>query len=453
MKWLALCLVSVISGETPPTTQQLYMHYFDTEDIFSLPSGVDPLKHDHEIIVSLTSYPERIETTGLAIESLLRQTLKPNRIILNLFEGEFPDHKLPELLELQLKRGLEINWCPENHKVFLKVIPTLQKYKNAWVISIDDDSIYSKDLIKELYETSQLYPKSVIAKAVRQTEEKDGHIPPIAFWKFSERARTLDTWGPSQNLIPEGYQGVLYPSFLFSEDSLKNLAYKNICPSDDDLWMYYLTVQNELSVVKIPSISEAITIFGSQNTDQTLFKQNEANNYQKYNDAFQKLLESYFTKSSKKLVSYKQFIRASTESPLLKTTVSNSQNQDLFRVPVSFNDGFYLLMEYGLPIKEFGFEISILWDKFNPSETPYSLYLKGIPLAFLKETTGKYLIFRKSDNAMIGSGTVSSSTPYFLIQDSKNTEEDYVILTDLYPFRGKFLFSFIVNEIELEKGK
>ena len=41
---------------------------------------------DNEIVVSLTSYGKRVETVYLAIASMMRQSLKPNRIVLCLAE-------------------------------------------------------------------------------------------------------------------------------------------------------------------------------------------------------------------------------------------------------------------------------------------------------------------------------------------------------------------------------
>lgn len=102
-------------------------NYIEAEiiaDFLSQGSGVTSAKRAEEVIISLTSYPARFATTWLAIESLLRQSERPDRIILNLFEGEFPGRVLPWFIREQMKRGLEINWCPENLKVCLNLAPT-----------------------------------------------------------------------------------------------------------------------------------------------------------------------------------------------------------------------------------------------------------------------------------------------------------------------------------------
>ena len=43
----------------------------------------------------------------LAIESLLRQTHQPNRIVLVLSEEEYPSREIHPLIQMQTKRGLK----------------------------------------------------------------------------------------------------------------------------------------------------------------------------------------------------------------------------------------------------------------------------------------------------------------------------------------------------------
>ena len=45
-------------------------------------NGINQVKRKENIIVSLTSYPKRIGTVWLTIETLLRQSVKPDEIIL-----------------------------------------------------------------------------------------------------------------------------------------------------------------------------------------------------------------------------------------------------------------------------------------------------------------------------------------------------------------------------------
>ena len=58
----------------------------------------------NKIIVSLTSYPLRIQCAIIVIKSLLKQTIKPDKIILWLAKSDFPRKNKdlpPDLLSLK----------------------------------------------------------------------------------------------------------------------------------------------------------------------------------------------------------------------------------------------------------------------------------------------------------------------------------------------------------------
>ena len=75
-------------------------------------------------IVSLTSFPARINEVWICIDSLMRQTFKPDKIILWLADSQFPDRVLPESLRKYEKKGLSICWCDDlrSYKKFFYTI-------------------------------------------------------------------------------------------------------------------------------------------------------------------------------------------------------------------------------------------------------------------------------------------------------------------------------------------
>lgn len=76
--------------------------------------GVNKGYRKEKNVVSLTSYPKRISTVWITIETLLWQSIKPDVIILWLADSQFDGvESLPrELLNLQ-KRGLSIRFCDD----------------------------------------------------------------------------------------------------------------------------------------------------------------------------------------------------------------------------------------------------------------------------------------------------------------------------------------------------
>ena len=60
-------------------------------------SGITKKKRGREVILSLTTIPDRITKTWITIESLLRQSCKPDQIILWLAEDESVSYTHPTL--------------------------------------------------------------------------------------------------------------------------------------------------------------------------------------------------------------------------------------------------------------------------------------------------------------------------------------------------------------------
>ena len=113
------------------------------------------LEKDEKIIVSFTSWKKRIDNCAHIVDLMLNQTLKPDKIILNLSTDEFPnkEEELPEELVKKQNDIFEIWWVKENTKAFKKVIPTLERYPDGIIISIDDDIEYPSNSIESLYHT------------------------------------------------------------------------------------------------------------------------------------------------------------------------------------------------------------------------------------------------------------------------------------------------------------
>ena len=109
---------------------------------------------DKKIIVSLTSWKKRIQYVSKTIYMMETQTIKPDLIVLNLAEDEFPNKEKDLPAELVLFSttldNFEIYWVKENTKAFKKVIPTIKRFFNedCWIFSIDEDVLYYKDYLK-----------------------------------------------------------------------------------------------------------------------------------------------------------------------------------------------------------------------------------------------------------------------------------------------------------------
>ncbi len=116
-------------------------------------NGVDKSRN---VIISLTSYPARIDTLHLTVMTLLNQTVKPRSVMLWLANEQFPkrEDELPEKLLALKKYGLEIRFC-EDLRPHKKYYYTMKENPECYVITVDDDVFYPENLVEELMTASQ----------------------------------------------------------------------------------------------------------------------------------------------------------------------------------------------------------------------------------------------------------------------------------------------------------
>ena len=85
-------------------------------------NGLSDCPREVSVIVSLTSYPGRINIVYRTIKTILTQTFKPDRVILWLSDEQFKGIPLPNNLTELEQYGLEIRWC-QDIKSYKKLIP------------------------------------------------------------------------------------------------------------------------------------------------------------------------------------------------------------------------------------------------------------------------------------------------------------------------------------------
>ena len=126
-------------------------------------------KLPNELIISLTSWPGRIKTVHITIESLFEQSLKADKVILWLASEQFPNKEKDLHDELQdLKNNcLEIEWY-KDIRSYKKLIPTLKMYPEAIIVTADDDNIYPVMWLEKLVHSYLKYPKDIHCHRVTQ---------------------------------------------------------------------------------------------------------------------------------------------------------------------------------------------------------------------------------------------------------------------------------------------
>ncbi|WP_416863045.1 hypothetical protein [Helicobacter ganmani] len=212
------------------------------------------------LIASLTSYPLRIPTLHYTLYSLLTQTLKPHKLILWLSKEEFPNKEqdLPSSVLDFTNHGLEIKWCEKNIKSYKKLIPTLQDYLNAIIVTCDDDVIYPKNWLSKLYNAYVENPQYIHChRAHRISFDESGSLLPYMQW---ESCISHIQTSPSFLNFFTGVGGVLYPPHCLYKDVLDEQKFLHLATSQDDIWFWAMALLKE---TKINVVEENYTEFMS----------------------------------------------------------------------------------------------------------------------------------------------------------------------------------------------
>lgn len=201
--------------------------------------------YDHEMLVSLTSYPARFDTLHITLKTIMYQSMKPNRVILYLDENVEKKSLPTRLLKLQ-KYGLEIENRPYTLKCHKKYLHAIMENPDTNVITIDDDVMYHRRTIEELYLTHICYPEAVCAKRVhRVLLDSKGALLPYSEWDWLCTSVTK----PSNMLLLTGVGGVLYPPHCWSEETLDPNEILRLSSNQDDIWLLNRGVVDEVKVV------------------------------------------------------------------------------------------------------------------------------------------------------------------------------------------------------------
>lgn len=194
---------------------------------------------NRRIIVSMTSYPKRVDTVTAALWTLLRQTVTPDRLLLWLPAAEFEEEgkELPEEL-VALEKAVsyfEIKWTEESLRPHNKYYWALQEFPDDIVITVDDDLLHPTTLIQNLLDLHYQFPRAVIASRTHLvTLDSQSGIAPYAQWEF-EQHRYLRQ--PRYDVLATNGAGTLFPPRLLPEDLFDPAAIRETTLFADDLWL------------------------------------------------------------------------------------------------------------------------------------------------------------------------------------------------------------------------
>tara|TARA_Y100000816_G_C26108204_1_gene589890 strand:- start:6805 stop:7578 length:774 start_codon:yes stop_codon:yes gene_type:complete len=203
------------------------------------------------IYISLTSIFKNQLPLFETLKSIINQSRLPNKIFVFLSEEPyildtgFKDKKITNsnLLKLISENSIiNINWV-KNTGSYRKLLPLLyDKWdENCIIITIDDDTIYDNNLIKNLVNDYYIH------KCVINYRGFTPSFDIIENFNYEKRDKI-------QNLslynFPTGKGGILYNPYFFhkTKDLIFNdKIYLDICSKQDDIWFYLIRILNNVN--------------------------------------------------------------------------------------------------------------------------------------------------------------------------------------------------------------
>lgn len=196
-----------------------------------------------EVIVSLTSFPPAIGYAVGAVKSILAGSVVPDRVVLYLTPEEFGGAPLPaELTELaEREPRFEIRNYGRNIRSYRKLVPALQDFPGAVIVTVDDDVAYDRHMLRDLLAAHREHPLDVIAHRAKRIlpDRPYKQWPKLRWYHFltqPDRSGFLT--------IQTGVGGVLYPVGALKAEMIREELFMEMAPTTDDIWFWAAAVAN-----------------------------------------------------------------------------------------------------------------------------------------------------------------------------------------------------------------
>lgn len=249
-------------------------------------NGLSEEKRSPQLIVSLTSFPGRIDSVDKTINTLLQQSVKPDKVILYLADSQFPGKTadLPEKLLKLCDLGLEIRWC-EDLRSYKKLIPALRDFPDDIIVTADDDIYYQPDWLQSLYHAYLKSPDYIHTRRAAFLRACNGEIGIYAHYANNRFAPFF-----GNQLM--GGAGTVYPPHSLHKDIFDIEQVKTLIPTYDDIYFWAMAVINGKKIATVRN--HDVNIWQREETGSSgLCKINNGSAGMSPHEAFRRIFERY----------------------------------------------------------------------------------------------------------------------------------------------------------------
>ena len=201
-----------------------------------------------DIIISLTTIESRLNFLKYTLNSLISQTYKAKKIIVN-YDDSIEHKRIENLIQIYKKFKVEFRLV-ENFGSHKKYLFLTKKERQHKIILCDDDMIYDKWFVETLQKISNLEYGSVITLFAKKMDDDQMNIKPMKFWSLQLKCckkSNLYYWcGGAFTLYPNNFfdEKVLNKKFIssfFFNNEYKVIGY-------DDSWLNFNRIKKKIKV-------------------------------------------------------------------------------------------------------------------------------------------------------------------------------------------------------------
>lgn len=197
-----------------------------------------------KIILSMTTIPSRKSRLEENIESLLNQTYKFDKLVINI-DDNFSQEDINWYKKFAKKDNrIEIGFGETKWRSCNKLLPTLKKYHEDIIITIDDDIYYPNETIERLINKHNSFNNCIIAHEVNPIYVDKEHKTVIYLNDFDIMLEQISYCKYLSNCA-------LFPPHSFDNTDLYNYEKMIYCTqgNHDELWFWINSTLNKTKVI------------------------------------------------------------------------------------------------------------------------------------------------------------------------------------------------------------
>lgn len=188
------------------------------------------------LVVSLTSWAPRFPTLYLTVRSLLKQSVRPDRIVIWVADADVA--QVPDNIR-RLAPDVEIIACPDVGS-YKKLVYCVGRFAGSYILTADDDIFYAPTWLQDFEESVVPGEKATLCHySMRMHRVQSGALAEYSEWTYDPQDNYARQ--PSDDLLPVGVGGILYPPGSLHTDIDNASLFNTLAPWCDDFWFFAMS--------------------------------------------------------------------------------------------------------------------------------------------------------------------------------------------------------------------